>query len=500
MEVKRIDFSENTKLTDVLKTLKNEPATEVEIFIDPQSSLSKSKLNKEVIKLVAAENNKRVIFKEELADKEILPATQTENFGFMEGKELVKEAPSIPGEESKPEKKPRFSFSKLAFLKKQKWLYLIIGVVILLVGIPLFLFWLFPSATVNLFTEPQFKENELTLTASATASEVDEDKNIIPLKILETTQEDVLESKSTGTKTIGTAAKGTVKIINHDPVNPWTFYKGLILTPKTCPNTTCPKITFSLDDTATVSAAPLPNYGEASAKVTATAIGEEGNLPSGSAFQIGTADIAVVFATNDANFSEGTSKKVTVVSADDQKKAKEELLKKLEEKAKEALKKEDPNISIPEGGLEAQILDEVYTKKIDEETDNFSLNLKVKFAAKVFSEDDLKKLLIKSVENLIPSGFEIDKEKSEVDSEVLEKNATDLKVLGQIKAALVPKINQEEVRKNIAGKNFSATDRYLKSLNNITGFDINVKPTFFRVFNTMPFRGSKIEIKVVQKE
>ena len=155
---------------------------------------------------------------------------------------------------------------------------------------------------------------------------------------------------------------------------------------------------------------------------------------------------------------------------------------------------------IPEGGLEAEIVNETYDKKVGEEAADFRLSLEVKFTAKIFSEDDLKNILIESISDSIPSGFEIDKEGSSVESEILEKGEDDLKVLGKIKANLLPIIDTSDIAKNIAGKDFGATDKYLKSIDAITGFEIKLEPSVMKLFGTMPFVSGRIKVKIIQEE
>ncbi|OGY25475.1 MAG: hypothetical protein A2Z11_03540 [Candidatus Woykebacteria bacterium RBG_16_43_9] len=496
--MKRLEFDEKNNLADVLKAIQNEPETEIEIYIFPGSEILKDSANKSVIELLAKQLDKKIVLKGEEGPKQVADETtskkegkEEDEHGFVEGKDVAEERVG----ESK------FSlpkFPKLKFLKGPRWLFFLAGFIGLVIIAVILTFWLVPTATVTLTAEQKFKESELALIASAEAEEVDVDKGILPLKTLDTTIEDVLETKATGTKTVGTNAKGRVKIVNRDTKNK-TFFAGTTI--KTISN---PILTFTLDETATISASPagcIADCKETAVNVTAKEIGEKGNLAAGTKFQVGSVtDTTKVVAESLTNFTGGSSKKITVVSANDQKKAKEELLEKMEKKAKEELEKSNPGIVIPEGGLEPQILNEAYSKKTGEEALDFRLSLEVKFTAKIFSEEDLINLMIGSISETLPSGFEIDKEASVVESEILEKGDTDLKILGKIKASLVPIINTDEVVKNISGKDFGSTDKYLKSMNSITSFEIKLSPSVFRIFGTMPFARSRIKVELVQKE
>ena len=495
--MKRLEFNENQKLADVLRSISEELDKEIEIFVQPGSDILKISTNIEVIGSLAESLGKKVVIKGDFEEVPKEPAIKEkeENLGFVEGEDVATQ-------EEVPAKKivlPSFlKLPQLRFPKGRKRIYIAAGVLLASVVLVFSVVWLVPKASVTLVAETQFKEAELSLIASSNSEEVDMDKGIIPLKVLETTQEDVLETKATGTKTVGTQAQGRLKIVNRD-TNPGgkTFFKGTAITP-----TSGPKVTFTLDKSATVAAAPVgceADCPSAGVDVTATSIGDSGNLTSGTVFKVGSANVNLVFAKNETNFTGGSSKKLVVVSSEDQKKAREELLKKLEEAAIKELEKDNPDIIVPEGGLEAEVLNEVYSKKVGEEADNFRLSLQVKFTAKVFSEEDLKDVLIDSISATIPDDFTISRENSSVESEILEGKTDDLKIIGKIKASLVPDLDMNKVKAKIVGKDFSSTDQYLKSLNSISGFEIKMSPSFFRLFGVMPFSKNRIEIELVQE-
>ena len=494
--MKRLEFNENQKLADVLRAISEELDKEIEIFVQPGSDILKISTNIEVIGSLAESLGKKVVIKGDFEEVPKEPATKEkgENLGFVEGKDVATQ-------EEVPVKKTRLpSFLKLPqlrFPKGRKRIYIAAGTLVASVVIMFSVVWFVPKANVTLMAETQFKEAELSLIASSSSEEVDIDKGIIPLKVLETTQEDVLEAKATGTKTVGTQAEGRVKIVNRETSSK-KFFAGTKI--KTL---TGGSLNFTLDNSATVSAAPLGctnNCPEAAVNVTATAIGEKSNLPAGTKFQVGSVtDTTKVVAESLTNFTGGSSKKLVVVSSEDQKKAKEELLKKLEEAAIEELEKENPGIIVPDGGLEAEVLNEVYSRKVGEEANNFRLSLQVKFTAKVFSEEDLKDLLIDSISSTIPDDFTISRENSSVESEILEGKTDDLKIIGKIKASLIPDLDMNKVKAKIVGKDFSSTDQYLKSLNSISGFEIKISPSLFRLFGVMPFSKNRIEIELVQE-
>jgi hypothetical protein len=496
--MKEIRFEEKDKLSDILETVQNTTDHEIEIATSG-SDIWDTQLNKKVITLAAEKQEKKISFRDK--KKPPVPqdqaAPEKENLGFVEGKDVAEEKTQTPVETTPPPKKKGL-FPKIPFLKGPKWIYFVLGFIGLLLVAGFITFWFLPSATVKLFTAPQFQEAEFSLVASEAVEEADKEEGVIPLKTLETSEEDSIETKASGSKTVGTKATGRVKIVNRDASNSKKFFKGTVITP-----VSGAKISFTLNQTATLSAAPVGCENDCPQKgvdITSKVIGSSGNLKSGTVFKVGDANVNLVFAKNETNFSGGSSEKLTVVSAEDQKKAKEDLLEKMEKGAKKSLEEKNPGATIPAGGLKNEIINQTYSQNIGDEADSFRLSMQVEFLAKSFSEIDLENFLVSEIEEKIPNDFTLDKENILVSSEILGEDQEGLNVLGKIKAALLPKVNEEEIRRNIAGKNFGSVDNYLKSLNSVSGFEIKVAPLPFRIFGILPFMGGRIKIEVVQEE
>ena len=244
------------------------------------------------------------------------------------------------------------------------------------------------------------------------------------------------------------------------------------------------------------SKAPFSGIGKAGVNVTAKKIGSEGNLPASTEFQIGNESTDKFIAVNDLPFTGGDSKEIAAVSEEDRKKLKEELLDKLSKEAKEELQQKLEGSTIPEGGLQVEVTKEKYDKAVGEEAKTFSLTLEVKATAKLFQEEDLKKVLVESIKPSVPEGFVVDEAGSTVGSEISQTEGEDVEILGKIKAVLIPDIKKDDLKKQLSGKNFGSAASHLQSLKNISGFEIEVKPGIFRIFKFMPFNASKINIVI----
>jgi hypothetical protein len=530
--MKFLEFDENTKLSDILKSIQDETETAIEIKIAPGNSLLQNKVNKELILLAAERFGKKLSFREKnhvvthekseatlpTPIPESAPVEQSiENHGFLEGKDVaeepVKEAEQKPPQEDStnlPEENPPTPPGKRIKLKMPgfnpfrgpKWIYFVLGILLLLVGSGVAAFYLLPHAQVDLYTKGQFKEAEVNLASSNTVEAVDEEKGLIPQQTLENTQEDSGEFKATGKKTIGTAAKGSITIYNCT-LQTKPFFVGTTVT--VASGTSAGKKFKIIGPGEKVEVPPRSGIGGCTgpgqkvADVEALSIGADYNVAANNTFSIGSAVIDDVYGTNSSVFTGGSSKQVTVISADDQKKAKEDLTKKMEEKARQELEDDNPDFVIPNDALESKVVNEDYDKAVGVEAENFKLSLKMQFSTSAFSEADLKKILVKKVSEDIPSGYKIDEEGSEVQSEILSKEKDGLRLLGEIRASLVPSVNEDDIKRNIAGKNFATSRNYLESLESVTKAEIKVTPFLFRIFGIMPTSANNITVKIINE-
>lgn len=123
------------------------------------------------------------------------------------------------------------------------------------------------------------------------------------------------ETAATGKKLIGDAAKGKVTILNKTQ-QPKTFPAGTKLVAN--------NLTFILDEEVQVASASSASsisegiaFGKAEGKVTAAAIGPEGNLPKDREFRIANFDTSTYIATNKDPLAGGSSREILAVAQKD---------------------------------------------------------------------------------------------------------------------------------------------------------------------------------------
>ena len=121
--MKRIEFDENSKLADVLNSIKETSETELEIFVFPGSEALKLSANMDAINHFAEKEGKKVIVKGDFGKeipKEEGSSGKEENLGFVEGADVARGAEAVKPEQPALEKKSKFPLPKipsLGFLK-----------------------------------------------------------------------------------------------------------------------------------------------------------------------------------------------------------------------------------------------------------------------------------------------------------------------------------------------------------------------------------------------
>ncbi|MEX0616200.1 MAG: hypothetical protein WD231_00130 [Candidatus Woykebacteria bacterium] len=505
--MKILEFGQDAKLSQILESIQAADEIEIGIKIPHDSLVFQNPINREIIERHAKKVGKKV----EIEGAQLIKKVEAENFGFLEGEDVAtkkvdvqepieKEEEEVVRAAPKPSSGGLLKFFK-GFKGRKKLLLLAAGALCLLI---LFLgsFWIVPSAQVKVTVKTETKNNQVTLTASSKATEVDLEGKTIPLSVEEVTKSDIATGKSTGKLTVGAPAKGRVTIGNFSTVTSKKFSAGA--TVKSVSGQSV-GLEFTLDSDVTVPKASSSGFnivaGQAGVNVTAKKIGSEGNLPASTEFQVGSESLGTIKAVNDLAFSGGESKQVTAVSEADRKKLKEELLEKLKKEAEEELEAKLEGSKIPKGGLKTEITKENYDKAVGEEAEEFNLTLEVRAEAALFQESDLKKVLIESIKSQVPEGFKVDEDSSEVESELFDGQAEgEVEILGKIKAVIVPDFGEGEIAKNLSGKSVGAAGSYLDGLDNVSGFEIKINPAFFRIFNLLPFNSGRISVDIAEEE
>lgn len=382
--------------------------------------------------------------------------------------------------------------SKSSSFKKRGFL-----IPIALVGLFLLGYIFLPQAKVTVFLDLRVLEKDSQVTADPTITSVDEANKKIPGKVVETQVSGSGKGAATGSKEVGEAAKGTV-IVYNATTSSLSLKKGTTLANDK-------GLKFTLDDDVQIASksasAADPPSRSAATKATAVAIGPDSNIPAATDLTVGGYSKSEVVAKVDQAFSGGVSKKVTVVTADDQKKLLAQVLADLRKKGKDEIQaKLEGDYKMLEEALSDNITKQSFSKNVNDQANEFTLDLGVRFRGTAYKDGDLKTIVSKLVETNIPDGYQLDLSQTETQADVakLEKDGK-LIFLAKFKAKLMPKLDQNKIKKDLVAKTPTQAKDYLRGIQNVIGSDIVLKPSLPGPLQRLPVLSKNISLEVTAK-
>lgn len=359
---------------------------------------------------------------------------------------------------------PAFKMPKLKLnfsgVKSHWWV--IGGGVLALSLLVFYLMWFLPKAVITVNVTPKPLEKSVDITLSTKESSIDFASKVVPAQVETVSESGEKTIDTTGTKTIGDPAKGAVTIYNRTTASK-TFTKGTTLTSGS--------LKFTLDSDVTVASKSAgSDYvdvpGKSSVDITASAIGAESNLSSGTELSIASFGKDSYVAKNDQALSGGTSQEVQVVSKDDQaelsKSLTEEILLALETKAKGSSTVGTAVYLVPDS---AKVEDAKYSLKVGETGKSVTGSLTIKATLLRYKTDDVTTLVNSEIDTAVPSGYVRAGLPSTVDLTASEVNEDESEVKGNAKVsvALLPVLDNTMIKSLIKGKSASLIESRLVS-------------------------------------
>jgi hypothetical protein len=361
-------------------------------------------------------------------------------------------------------------------------------IVVLLIAL-LGLFFLNTKATVSILLNPKQDSKTASVTFSA-SSPTDIANSVIASQTVSVSEDGSITKTATGKKDIGTAAKGSVTIFN--------IATGNLVLPLGTTITSPSGLQFTLDNAVTVASGDaILGASTASVKVTASDIGQDYNLPSGTKFTVSGQDSSVA-AKNDNAFSGGTKKSVTVVSKDDIQKALTDLPKQLEGKARGDItaKVTSGNTLLP-NFVDESVDKQNFDKKANDQANQVTLQGTVTFQGISYSNLDMVKL----ANSLFNSGeMQLGENDLGINAKniVLEKNS-DVSVDLTIKANLIPKIDTTALSKQIAGGSVQKAKNLISNFPQVENVGIALSPYLPFLPQNLPGNPKNISIGITTK-
>lgn len=348
---------------------------------------------------------------------------------------------------------------------------------------------LLPRATAKIQVKTEDFSAEKSITVDTNATAKDAGKLILPGKLLTVEKELSKSFDATGRKDVGTKATGTLSFSNNagvdDQIPAGTTVKS------------SGGVEFTVDAAITVPKASLNAGGDkvagkANGKVTAKNPGEKSNLPSATVYSV----TGKPLITASGETSDGVSKEIKVVTADDLSKAeintKDELSKSAKSDLIESAKNQKLNIF--EDSIKNEIISSSSSKKADDQIDKFDFTVKLKFYVIGYSKSDLDSVLIDSSEKSLKANrMIVVPDKAEITYTLTESNIDTgtLKIDSKLVGKSGPNMLESTVKGQIKGKSVSSAKNLILKNKDVEKVEIDVWPNFLP---QVPFLSNRIKV------
>ena len=398
---------------------------------------------------------------------------------------------------------PRKNQKKLLSKKKKIILIAIAGAILgLVVSAVVSFFLLKASYRVTVVLQPEVMKlnKESTILLSSDITQSDPEQSLLKAEKISkevTGDETIL---TTGVKQVGEKAEGEIRILNKTDSDK-TFVKGTVVS--------AGEIEFVLDEEVNIPASKVEvsttgdsekrEYGQKNVKVIAVEIGTEGNLSKDTDFKIESFSDETYSAKAVDNFTGGSSREIRVVAEADIQELMVTLRQRLLKQARDELlesNKIDVHV-IPTEDFE--IISQEYDGEIGDEADDVSLSLKVKVDGLTYTNQDLIDLAKLVLVDDVPDDYEFVEEGLKVDSQLAEetKQEAQFQILALLEGKAQAKIDQENVKNNLAGLSLDEASSKIKNENAIEKLEFSYSPGLAAsLFSTLPSSIERIELAV----
>lgn len=351
--------------------------------------------------------------------------------------------------------------------------------------------FLAPKATVTLKTEASDIAVDFEFTADTSASEVNTEKKVVPASKKEISQQYNEKAPATGSKDKGTKAGGTVTLKNCGSSSA-TIPAGTGISSGTF--TFITQSSISLSDGNFDSGGNCKNSGSHTGTVNVVAQnnGDQYNLSARSYTVSGFSQVQA----NGSQMSGGSSNVVKVVSAQDVATAKSKIENKKDEykqKLQDQLKS-DGYVPITETFSDNNPTYNT-SPAVDSEASEVTVSANVTYSMVGVKEDDLEKLIESQVKDQVDTSKQsiLSYGLGEAIYKVNGSKGSVTTINLQTNVSVGPDINQEELKKEIAGKKPGEAEAILSSRPGIIEARVKVTPGWA---SKVPKKTSKIKFVI----
>lgn len=389
------------------------------------------------------------------------------------------------------------SFKTTASRPNQFWRPALKLVIPMLVGLSIYIL-LTPKSQITIKVAGESIEREHSITTDPSAAAVSPDNLLIPGELVEETAETTQQFPATGKKNAGDKAIGKVTITNRTgedvnlPINSklksstgLVYLTNLAVTVKAA----IPKI----DASGQLSALP----GQATTEAVADQPGEQYNSSAPSSLTI--VDLAAVkqdkISAEASAFQGGSTKELTVVSADDIDNGRRSTRTNLDQLLKDQAVKKSNQKTILDGAFVTEVIDEQLDHAAGDETNQVSLKLKGKVKALAFNDSIFQKTLVELVRKNLPDNQDVALTTQDQITAVVQSIDFDQKKLivrGKLSTRVIPKIDQNRLKKSLVGRTTSQAQTIIQKQPQVKDVIITLSPAWYP---RLPYLSSRLIIQ-----
>lgn len=375
----------------------------------------------------------------------------------------------------------RYWFNKLGNYDNRLKIGLIVGICIIPIFALIYLyFYIFYKLDLTLYVDSNKIEKKLEFT----------DEIKVTQKESETSKEDT--AIVTGKKTIGEKAKGEITLYNYFSSEK-ELSKGTVLQ-------TTSGIKFLLANDVNVASASeslgQKSAGKTTTSVVASEIGPTSNIDKNVKMAIGDYSQDDLYAVSNNSFTGGVKKDVKVVSKEDQNNLRKKILEQMKQELGSKIKTTNKNEKILDSLTNIEITDELFSKEIGEEGENFSLNAKGKASYYVIEDSQIKQKIYEKISSQVLNGYELSVNNINYVIKDVENNDENFKFDLSINVKSTKKVDKEKIIKEITGKKFADLESYLKDNYQTKGYKINSLTKSLIFQDRVPFFTKNINLRI----
>ena len=361
-------------------------------------------------------------------------------------------------------------------------------------------FLILPSVDVSIIPKTEPLTVNLDIIADKNIREIDLETSKIPARIISVEKEGSQEFPATGIKKMNEKAKGIITVYNE-----WDWSSQILSRTtrflskdgklfRTTKTVTVPgfkrvegdNIPGTID-VEVIADKPGEDYNIDSTSFTIPAFKEKGKLKK----------YAGIYGRSSKAMNGGIVGEVKIVSEKDIEEAKNFLVAIFQEKAKNQLKEKIPNgLKTMGNSSYEEIVESNSSSVAGDQVDKFTQSVKVKSSILSFNEEDLRNFVVKNLVKNIAEKREI------IDGQAMEisygKAEVDFKsgqmiIPIRVEALAAWKINEDEIKNQILGKNESELRNYVQNRNEIKQAKVSFWPFWAK---HVPRSANKINLTI----